>query len=127
MQQEVKALMVSLCRPTKYLQLRHQLTAEPVIKPATAGAGMNSVIHLEGKRSQLEYSSREASWSATHPSRSSPKPRVMTPHMNASALAITSGLHSVDLPMTLVMTLCVWRDMTATGPTDTSFEVAKMG
>ena len=79
--------------------------AEPVMKPAIAGTGMNSTIK---------------------PSRRIPSPRVMTPQKNASVVAINSGDHWLGYAdWTDAMTEAVCNDMTATGPIVTSFDVAK--
>jgi hypothetical protein len=79
--------------------------AEPVMKPATAGVGINSTIQ---------------------PMRKRPIPRTIKPHMKARVMAICTLSHSspCDFWMYLMM-LATSRDMTATGPIDTSLDVAK--
>ena len=79
--------------------------AEPVMKPATAGVGMNST---------------------SQPSRSRPIASTMKPHMKDSVTAIWTLLHLVPYAAwTLPITVATSRHITATGPIDTSFEVAK--
>lgn len=81
------------------------LMADPVIKPLTAGAGMNST---------------------SHPNLSRPMPSTMKPQMNDRVVAICGPSH---IPGCASFTcLIIWEtvsDITATGPIDTSLEVAK--
>lgn len=81
------------------------LSADPVIKPLTAGAGMNSTSQPRWRR---------------------PIPRTMKPQMKATVVAICGPAHLSGWAS--LMNLMIWdtvRDMTATGPMETSFEVAK--
>ena len=81
------------------------LIAEPVMKPLTAGVGMNSTIH---------------------PSLSRPIPRTIKPQMKATAVAIVWGSHTSGCESVTCLTISAMViDITATGPIDTSFEVAK--
>lgn len=75
------------------------------MNPETAGWGMNST---------------------SQPSRRRPMPRTMKPQMNARQVAITGAVHSLGCAaITALMMLPVSRDITATGPIETSLDVAK--
>lgn len=75
------------------------------MKPLTAGAGMNST---------------------NHPKRNSPSPRTMNPHRNDKVVAIVGASQTPGWECNIRATMFpVCNDMTATGPIDTSFEVAK--
>ena len=64
--------------------------------------------------------------STMKPTLSNPMARTMIPQMNARQTAICGALYSSpNLFCTLAMMLPVSRLMTATGPIETSFEVAK--
>lgn len=81
------------------------LMADPVIKPLTAGMGMNSTIQ---------------------PSRKMPMPKTMKPQMKATVVAISGPLHTSGCDLLTCVIICdTVRDMTATGPIETSLEVAK--
>ena len=81
------------------------LSADPVMKPLTAGAGMNST---------------------SHPKRNRPMARTINPQMNATVVAICGCDHSSGCAsVTCLMIWATVRDITATGPIETSFEVAK--
>ena len=81
------------------------LMAEPVIKPLIAGAGINSTIQPILRR---------------------PIPSTMKPHMKETAVAMTWGSHFPG--WSLFTAEMIWEtvnDITATGPMETSFDVAK--
>ena len=85
--------------------LSEMVIAEPVMKPAIAVYGMNSI-----KKS----------------SRRRPMPRVIMPQKKASVVAISGAVNSLPLDdWTEAITVAVCKDMTATGPMVTSFDVAK--
>lgn len=75
------------------------------MKPLTAGAGMNST---------------------SQPIRSKPTPRTITPQINARVVAISGPVHRFGcFASTILMIWDTVRDMTATGPIETSLAVAK--
>lgn len=79
--------------------------AEPVMKPLMAGAGMNST---------------------SQPILKSPIARTIIPQVNASVVAMSGPDHLPgNLESTEAMISATVRDITATGPMDTSLDVAK--
>ena len=81
------------------------LMAEPVMKPLTAGAGMNST---------------------SQPIRRRPTPRTMQPVKKANNVAISGPDHSFGWCASTCWIICATvTDITATGPMDTSLDVAK--
>jgi hypothetical protein len=81
------------------------LIADPVMKPLTAGAGINSTIQ---------------------PIRRMPMARTMNPHRNATFVAIKGPDHVLgNFLSTALMIWEIVKATIATGPIETSLEVAK--
>jgi hypothetical protein len=79
--------------------------ADPVINPLTAGVGMNST---------------------SQPRRKRPIPSTINPQTKASVVAISGPDHLPGCAAsTARITWATVSDITATGPIETSFEVAK--
>lgn len=79
--------------------------ADPVMKPAMAVKGINSIRKSSRRR---------------------PMPRVMMPQKKARVVAIWGAVNSLPVDArTDAMTFAVCRDITATGPMVTSLDVAK--
>jgi hypothetical protein len=80
--------------------------ADPVMKPLMAGIGMKSTIQAM---------------------RRSPMTRTMNPEVKPAVIAIVGLSHTPGCSFcTRWMTLAIVSDKTATGPIDTSLEVAKI-
>ena len=83
---------------------RERNVPEPVMKPLTAGAGMNST---------------------SQPIRSRPIRRTIKPQMKATVVAICGPSHSPGWWLLTCLIICeTVRDITATGPMETSLDVA---